>query len=101
MKRDRDDTDLRAVRESNSVREKGCVFCELQPEPIISQNELAVVIRDGYPVTQLHNLMIPKRHVSDFFRLGTSYWWTTGHLGRPECAESPRQVRHTTDLGNV
>jgi hypothetical protein len=72
MKRDRDDTDLRAIRETYSVREKGCVFCELQPERIISQDELAVVIRDGYPVTQLHNMMIPKRHLIDFFRLGTS-----------------------------
>jgi len=31
MKRDRDDTDFRAVRESYSVREPGCVFCELSP----------------------------------------------------------------------
>ena len=72
MKRDRDNTDFRAVRESYSVREKGCIFCELQPERIISQNELAVVIRDGYPVTPLHSLIIPKRHIGDFFDLGTS-----------------------------
>lgn len=72
MKRDRDDTDFRAVRESYSVREPKCVFCELPPKRIIAQNELAVVIRDSYPVTPLHSLIIPKRHVRDFFELGTS-----------------------------
>jgi diadenosine tetraphosphate (Ap4A) HIT family hydrolase len=72
MKRDRDDTDFRAVRESYSVRKPGCIFCELLPERIIAQNELAFVIRDGFPVTPLHCLIIPKRHVTDFFELGTS-----------------------------
>lgn len=72
MKRDRDDTDFRAVRESYSVREPRCVFCELPTERIITRNELAVVIRDGYPVTPLHSLIIPKRHVRNFFELGTS-----------------------------
>jgi len=72
MKQDRDDTDFRAVRESYSVRKPGCIFCELPPERIIAQNELAVVIHDGFPVTPLHSLIIPKRHVSDFFELGVS-----------------------------
>ena len=72
MKRDRDDTDFRAVRESYSVRKPGCIFCELLPDRIVTQNELAVVIRDGYPVTPLHSLIIPKRHVVNIFELGTS-----------------------------
>ena len=80
MKRDRDDTDFRAVRESYSVREKGCIFCELRPARIISQNELAVVIRDGYPVTPLHSLVIPKRHARDYFDLGTSEMKATNFL---------------------
>jgi hypothetical protein len=45
MKRDRDDTDFRAVRETYSVRDPRCVFCELSPKRIFTQNELAVVIR--------------------------------------------------------
>ncbi len=55
MKRDRDDTDFRAVRESYSVRKPGCIFCELLTDRIVAQNELAVVIRDGFPVTPLHS----------------------------------------------
>ena len=31
------------------------------------QNDAAVLIRDGYPVSPGHSLVIPKRHVSSFF----------------------------------
>lgn len=70
MKRDRDDTDFRAIRESYAYREPGCLFCEINSERIIAQNELAFGILDGYPVTSLHTLIITKRHVSTFFELG-------------------------------
>src|SRR5262249_12482566 len=70
MKRDRDDTDFRAIRESYADREPGCLFCEMNSERIISQNELAFAVPDGYPVTPLHILIIPRRHVSTFFELG-------------------------------
>jgi len=33
------------------------------------QNELAFAIRDGFPVTELHTLIIPRRHVEDYFGL--------------------------------
>ena len=70
MKRDRDDTDFRAIRESYADREPDCLFCEMNSERIVAQNELAFAIPDGYPVTPLHTLIIPKRHVSTFFELG-------------------------------
>ena len=38
-------------------------------ERIISENELVYAIRDKYPVTPLHSLIIPKRHVPDYFDL--------------------------------
>jgi diadenosine tetraphosphate (Ap4A) HIT family hydrolase len=69
MKRDRDDEDLRAVRESYAYRESGCLFCEIPAERIVAQNELAYVIFDGFPVTEHHCLVIPKRHVLDYFGL--------------------------------
>jgi ATP adenylyltransferase len=72
MKRDRDDTDFRSIRESYDKREEGCAFCNLPPKRIVMDNNLAVVIRDKYPVFPLHSLIIPKRHVGDFFDLGTS-----------------------------
>lgn len=33
------------------------------------ENELTFAIRDGFPVTEGHSLIIPRRHVSDFFDL--------------------------------
>ncbi len=70
MKRDRDDTDFRGLRDSYDHREKGCLFCEIPTERIIAENELAYAIRDGYPVTELHALVIPRRHVASYFDLG-------------------------------
>ena len=69
MKRDRDDTDFRQVAQSYGDREDGCLFCEVSKQRIISENELCYVVRDFYPVTKDHSLVIPKRHVSDFFDL--------------------------------
>jgi diadenosine tetraphosphate (Ap4A) HIT family hydrolase/5-methylcytosine-specific restriction endonuclease McrA len=72
MKRDRDDTDFRAVRAAYEQREADCPFCHLGGREVLLENPLAVVLRDQYPVTQHHLLVIPKRHVSDFFDLGTA-----------------------------
>ncbi len=69
MKRDRDDTDFRAVRAAYDVRDDACLFCTTDRE-IIADNELAYAIRDGFPVTHLHTLVIPKRHVASWFELG-------------------------------
>ncbi len=33
------------------------------------ENELVYAIRDSFPVTPLHTLIIPKRHVSSYFDL--------------------------------
>ena len=49
-----------------------CLFCELQTNDrlrIVEENELAYAIRDGFPVTLNHTLVIPKRHVLDYFGL--------------------------------
>ena len=69
MKRDRDDTDFRGVAESYANRETGCVFCQTVQAKIIAENELCYAVRDNYPVTRLHTLVIPKRHVADYFNL--------------------------------
>ena len=69
MKRDRDDTDFRKMRESYDDRDKGCLFCEINKERIIAENELAYAIADGFPVSPLHTLIIPKRHTPTYFEL--------------------------------
>jgi ATP adenylyltransferase len=70
MKRDRDDTDFREIRESYEKREGGCLFCEIEPERVVAENELAYGIYDGFPVTERHALVIPKRHLLSYFDLG-------------------------------
>jgi ATP adenylyltransferase len=69
MKRDRDDTDFRKVRESFDRREPNCVFCQIPEKRILFENELAFAIYDKYPVTALHALVIAKRHIDDYFEL--------------------------------
>ena len=46
-----------------------CIFCTLPADRIVLQNEHAVAIRDGFPVTEGHSLVIPRRHVPDYFGL--------------------------------
>jgi diadenosine tetraphosphate (Ap4A) HIT family hydrolase len=46
-----------------------CLFCSLTAERFVLQSELAVVIRDGFPVSPGHTLIIPKRHVGSFFEI--------------------------------
>jgi diadenosine tetraphosphate (Ap4A) HIT family hydrolase len=48
---------------------KDCIFCNLTPDRIISESDYTVTIRDGFPVSEGHTLIIPKRHVQSFFEL--------------------------------
>jgi len=52
---------------ANMTTLKPCPFCTLPAERIIDSNEFGVVIRDGYPISKGHTLIIPKRHVGSFF----------------------------------
>jgi len=46
-----------------------CLFCNIPLKRVINENELAYVIYDGFPVTEHHMLIIPKRHASNYFDL--------------------------------
>ena len=72
MKRDRDASDSRGVQESYNRRQQGCPFCEMPKASVMAETELAYAVRDAFPVTPLHTLVIPKRHVSGYFELGRS-----------------------------
>ncbi|SCK54677.1 Diadenosine tetraphosphate (Ap4A) hydrolase [Variovorax sp. HW608] len=51
------------------MTEKPCPFCTLPSARVLGQNALAVWIRDGFPVSPGHSLVIPKRHVGSFFEI--------------------------------
>jgi diadenosine tetraphosphate (Ap4A) HIT family hydrolase len=44
-----------------------CPFCALPPERIVLSNLHGMVIRDAFPVSPGHTLVIPLRHVGSFF----------------------------------
>jgi diadenosine tetraphosphate (Ap4A) HIT family hydrolase len=44
-----------------------CIFCNMPASAIVAENDLAYAIRDNAPVTALHTLIIPKRHVASVF----------------------------------
>jgi len=49
---------------------KACIFCEIATtDRVIDQTDHTFVIRDAFPVTEGHTLIIPKRHVADYFDL--------------------------------
>ena len=48
---------------------KKCLFCNKKKQKIILSSELFYVVRDSYPVTKYHTLIIPNRHVPNFFDL--------------------------------
>ena len=69
-KRDMDDTDFRNDLISETVPD--CPFCYENIESrIISEFDTAFAIVDGYPVTDRHLLIIPKRHFQDYFSITT------------------------------
>ena len=69
MKKNKDDTDFRLVKLSYETRDEQCLFCNIKQTDIITENELAFAIYDGFPVTSKHCLVIPKRHIGDYFEL--------------------------------
>ena len=46
-----------------------CLFCAVPLERVIDEDDKFFVIRDGYPVTELHSLIISKRHTLSYFDL--------------------------------
>lgn len=52
------------------MNDRQCIFCNLdQDKEIIAENELAVAFYDSFPVNPGHSLIIPKRHVANYFNL--------------------------------
>ena len=46
-----------------------CLFCNIKESGCAHQNDLAYTSYDSYPVSEHHCLIIPKRHVGDYFEL--------------------------------
>ena len=46
-----------------------CLFCDVKKTGIVYENELVYASYDSYPVSEHHCLIIPKRHIKDYFDL--------------------------------
>ena len=46
-----------------------CLFCNLPAERILLSNEFGLIVKDAYPISRGHTLIISKLHVSSFFEL--------------------------------
>ena len=73
------------MNEPATTTPQDCRFCFSISSRVIASNALAFAIRDAFPVTPLHALVIPHRHVADFFGLTPEE--------REACAELIHQLR--------
>ena len=46
-----------------------CLFCKIKENEINYQNRLAYASYDTYPVSEYHCLVVPKRHIKDYYGL--------------------------------
>ena len=46
-----------------------CIFCKVRKEELQFENQLAYSSTDSYPVSKFHCLIVPKRHVQEYFEL--------------------------------
>lgn len=76
-----------------------CVFCHLPRERIVEENEHAVLIFDGFPVSAGHSLIIPKRHVGSLFEV--SVHERTALFDLLDLAHSRLKASHNPDGFNI
>jgi len=46
-----------------------CLFCNTDNKEYLFENDLAFATFDSYPVSKFHVLIVPKRHVKNYFEL--------------------------------
>ena len=76
-----------------------CPFCSLTPDRIISKSEYAITIRDAFPVSEGHALILPRRHVQSFFELRANE--KEAILQAVEKAKEALDQKHSPDGYNI
>ncbi len=86
-----------------------CPFCELTGAPpgherFIAGNRHAAALLDGYPVSEGHTLIVPRRHVPSVFDLSgaeQSDVWTWLPTSATRSARGSRRSRKDSTLGRM
>lgn len=77
-----------------------CIFCAPEAERVFMDNELAVALWDGFPVTEMHALVVPRRHAENYFSLTAQELLACDQLLREAC-ELIRSQDHTVEGFNI
>ena len=69
-----------------------CIFCNIDKERIILENEDAFAVYDGFPVSEGHMLIIPKKHIKNYFEANeqtkTQLWKLVDECKKMVCVYS-------------
>ncbi len=61
-----------------------CPFCEIAPNRIVAENSLAIAIRDNYPISAGHTLVVPREPRGSLFDLSAltqaAIWQLVGEV---------------------
>lgn len=44
--------------------EQRCPFCSPEPRRVVGENTFAIALRDAFPVSPGHTLVVPRRHIA-------------------------------------
>ncbi|MCU0836305.1 MAG: HIT family protein [Chromatiaceae bacterium] len=68
-----------------------CPFCQIEPDRIVAETALTLTIRDGFPVSPGHTLIVPRRHFADLFEARpdevAEIWHALRHAAQQLAAE--------------
>ncbi len=78
---------------------KPCPFCTLPETRVIDSSQQGLVIRDGFPISPGHTLIIPRRHTGSFFNLDADE--RTDLLGLLDRAKAVLEHEHSPDGYNI
>ena len=73
-----------------------CLFCNVSESGSAYENDLAYASYDSHPVSVHHCLIIPKRHIKDYFAYGRVQPFFLTHL-----QEKPKGTNREFDLSSV
>jgi diadenosine tetraphosphate (Ap4A) HIT family hydrolase len=75
-----------------------CIFCNSDRE-LIAENDHAIAVYDGFPVSEGHALVIPKTHVPEIFDLNDQEYAACFDLVRQ--VKTILQKKHSTEAFNI
>jgi diadenosine tetraphosphate (Ap4A) HIT family hydrolase len=67
--------------------QQDCLFCNHWKFEVVGENDLSYAIRDKFPVTELHTLIISKKHYETVFDIPSSELLSIFDLAK-ECRET-------------